>query len=119
MKKFIFLLILMCIPNEIMNAQANSTSKIIFDQAGLTLAEVNAYTFKYYPDNSLVGLSLTAACTGTVSPFTCSGQFPTFTNGNHTLTLSATSLGGESPKSAPFAFAYVGAPLSPGNIRIG
>ena len=122
MKKLYLLIVLVLLSIVQLNAQvpvATPTSKLIFDQSGGSLSEITAYVYKYYPDGNTVGLPLTGVCTGTISPFTCSTVFPTFSNGNHSLTLTSTNAAGESVKSVPFAFVYGGVPLSPVNIRIG
>lgn len=93
--------------------------KFAWDQPAATLAEAQGYTYKYYPDSATTGVTFTAVtCTGTATPFTCEVLIPAFTPGNHSITLTASNVAGESAKSAPFAFTFVVVPGVPGNIRI-
>lgn len=101
------------------NPPATGTNKIGWDQEGPSLTEVQAYTWKYYADKSVVGVSLTGvSCTGTASPYQCEVSFPAFTPGTHTLTLTATNLAGESPQSNPLNFTFVVTPSAPKNLII-
>ena len=95
------------------------TSKFAWDQSAPVLADAQAYTYKYYPDNAATGVTFTGVtCTGTVSPFQCEVNIPAFTPGSHSVTFTATNAAGESAKSSPFAFAFVVTPAIPSNIRI-
>ena len=119
MKKLLLVLFfILTIPNTLFS-QATPSSKLLFDQIGPSLIEVNSYTYKYYPDGNSVGTNLVVTCTGTTSPFICSAAFPAFTPGSHNLTLTASNTAGESAKSSPFAFVFVVIPAVPSNIRIG
>lgn len=102
------------------NPVAGPTSILGFDQPAPDLVSAQGYTYKYYPDSSSTAAALTGVtCAGTASPFQCQSAFPTFAQGNHTLTISATNVAGESPKSDPFAFAFVSSPpQKPSNIHI-
>lgn len=99
-------------------AQAVATSKVGWDQSAPTLADAQGYTYNLYADGSTTAQVLTATCTGTVSPFSCEAPFPAFTPGNHTLTLSAKNIAGESAKTAPFAFTFIVTPATPTGLRI-
>ena len=88
-------------------AQATPTSRLGWFQAAPTLAEAQAYTYRYYRDaDSTPNLFTSVICTGTASPFSCSAPFPTFTNGNHRITLTAANAGGESLGSTPLDFSF-------------
>jgi hypothetical protein len=83
------------------------------------LASAQTYTYRYYPDATATGTILNAVtCSGTATPFVCQVAFPLFTQGNHTLKLSAANAAGEGVPSAPFAFSFVGKPGTPINITI-
>lgn len=98
---------------------ASSNQRFSFDEAAPTLADAQAYTYKYYPDGNATGVTFTGVtCSGTASPFLCSVLIPAFTPGNHSITLTATNVAGESAKSSPFAFVFVVTPSVPANIRI-
>lgn len=117
-KKMIPLLFLLLIPT-VVGAQAIPTSKLAWDQVAPDLVSAQAYTYKYYPDGSTTGTSLASVtCTGAASPFQCEVAFPSFTPGNHNLTLTASNIAGESGKSSPFAFVFVVTPGIPTNIHI-
>ncbi len=117
---FITLAILLCSVNSIA-AQATSANKIVWDQQAATLAEAQSFTYKFYSDGSSVANTMTSVvCTGTTAPFTCSNNFPPFTPGTHTLTITASNAAGESAKSSPpFSFTFVVVPNVPNNLRIG
>lgn len=102
---------------------ATTANKIAWDQQATTLAEAQAYTYKYYPDGATTGVTLTGVvCTSVAAPtgslIQCEVAFPAFTPGSHTLTLTASNQAGESAKSAPLSFAFVLIPQSPNNLRI-
>lgn len=97
---------------------ATPASKLAWDQPAPDLSSAQGYTYKYYPDGSTTaGALIGTTCSGTVTPFQCEVQFPTFVQGNHTLKLSATNVAGET-LSDPFAFAFVDKPGKPINIHI-
>lgn len=117
MKKILTVIILL-IP-IIVSAQATSSSKLVWNEDGSDLATVQAYVYKYYPDNSATGITFTSVvCSGATTPFSCVAGFPAFTPGTHTLTMSASNAAGESTKSVPFPFTMVVIPAAPTNIRI-
>jgi hypothetical protein len=122
MKKWL-VVSLVAATSVLVNAQtapiATANSKLAWTIAAPDLATSQSYIYKYYPDASATGTNLVSvACTGTVSPFACEVAFPLFTQGNHTLRLSASNAAGEGTPSAPFAFAFVGKPATPGSITI-
>jgi hypothetical protein len=99
---------------------ASANQKFAWDQVALDLAEAQGYTYKYYPDGSTTGVVFqNVTCTGAASPFVCTTPIPAFTPGNHTITITAGNVAGESDKSDPFAFAFVVTPGKPTRIRIG
>lgn len=88
-------------------------------QTGPDLATVQAYAYKYYLDGATTGsLWTNVTCSGTVSPFACQAKTPTFSNGSHSITLTAANAGGESPQSVPFAFVFGNPPTTPNNIHV-
>jgi len=96
-----------------------ATQRFAWDQDAPTLADAQGYTYKYYPDSATTGIAFTGVtCTGTSSPFVCSAPIPAFTPGNHSITVTANNVAGESAKSNPFAFNFVVTPGVPNNIRI-
>jgi hypothetical protein len=98
---------------------ATPTDRLGWNQAAETLIEVQTYTYRYYPDGAPSGVVLSnVTCNGTTSPFTCSVLFPTFSNGTHTLMLTAANTIGESPKSGPFDFVFGAAPSTPASLRV-
>lgn len=102
-------------------APATASSRLAWDQAAPTLAEANAYTYRYYPDGATAGIAFAAGsvtCSGTASPFVCIVNFPAFTPGNHTLTLTAANVAGESAPSVVLTFQMVVTPAVPANPRI-
>jgi hypothetical protein len=100
-------------------APVTGANKIGWDQAAPTLGEAQNYTYKYFADNATTGITLASVtCAGTASPYQCEVPFPAFTPGNHTITLTAGNLAGESVKSAPLSFAFVVTPGAPVNLRI-
>lgn len=104
---------LLAIPH-VASAQATGTSKLAWDQPSVPdAATAQAFTYKYYADGATTGVT----CTGT-APVTCQVNYPAFTPGSHTLTLTASNVAGESPKSAVFSFTFVVIPAAPNNIRI-
>ena len=96
-----------------------ATQRFEWDQEAPTLTDAQGYTYKYYPDNATAGIVFqNVTCSGTTSPFVCSAPIPAFTPGNHTITVTATNIAGESPKSNPFDFNFVVTPSVPRSIRI-
>jgi len=116
-KKIAVILFVLMVPS-IAQAQATSTNKLTIDQGAPDLATANSYIYKYYPDNTNTGIVITMVCTGVATPFVCSGAFPAFTPGAHTLTLTASNLAGESAKSVVLSFTFVVIPSAPLNPRI-
>lgn len=118
MKRVFLTIILLLVPSFVFS-QAIPTSRLGWDQDAPTLADAQAYTYKYYADGSTTGVALTGVtCTGSASPFTCSAAFPAFTPGNHRITLAASNLAGESAKSNPLDFTFIVTPAVPTGLRI-
>ena len=119
-KKILFVVAILLAFTAKANAQATSASKLVWDQAAASLAEAQGFTYKLYADGSTTANVLTSTtCTGTASPFVCQNNFPAFTPGTHSITLSTSNAAGESAKSAPFTFTFVVVPSVPGNLRLG
>jgi hypothetical protein len=100
-------------------------AKITWDQDATTLVEAQKYFYKYYLDNSNVGMVLVRVnCIGTVSPYQCQVAIPAFTYNTHTLSLTANSSLGESPKSPIVTFTFAlnsdspKPPIGPKNLII-
>jgi hypothetical protein len=90
-----------------------------WSQVGTTLAEVQAFVYKYYLDGAVTGSVFSGVkCSGTATPFNCQVRIPSFSAGQHSITLTAANSTGESTPSTPFAFVYGNPPLSPNNISI-
>jgi hypothetical protein len=97
----------------------STAQRFAWDQAAATLSDAQALTYRYYPDGAAAGVTFSGVtCAGAGSAFTCSAPIPAFTPGNHTITMTAANLAGESPKSSPFVFVFVVIPGSPSNVRI-
>ena len=119
MRRLFFLLAFLSVPSvALAQTSATPASKFVFDQIAPDLATANGYTYRYYADAATVGATLTAVCTGTASPFTCSAPIPAFTPGSHAVTITAANIGGESAKSAPLSFTFVVVPAPPTGLRI-
>jgi hypothetical protein len=96
-----------------------ANSNLAWDQSNVaTAAEAQAFTYRYYPDGSALGIVLAnVACTG-ITPVICTVAFPAFTPGAHTLRLTASNVAGESAPSTVLAFTFVVVPTAPSNPRI-
>ena len=119
----ILMIVLLVISTITVSAQAppiaTANSKLAWGIPAPDLASAQSYSYRYYPDASATGTVLNSVtCTGTVTPFQCEVAFPLFTQGNHTLKLSAANAAGEGVPSAPFAFTFVGKPGTPITITI-
>jgi hypothetical protein len=98
---------------------AVSSNKLGWTQAAPTLADAQAYTYKYYPDGATTGIAFTGVvCSGAATPFSCEVPFPAFTPGNHTLQITAQNVAGESGKSSPLSFTFVVVPAVPTGLII-
>lgn len=92
-----------------------SSAKITWDQDAATLVEAQKYLYKYYLDNSNIGMVMVrVSCIGTISPYQCQVAIPAFTYNTHTLSLTANSSVGESPKSSSVTFTFA---LNPNSIK--
>jgi hypothetical protein len=98
---------------------ATGSSKFTWTISSPTLADAQAYTYRVYADGSVTGIVLSGVtCTGAASPFVCEAPIPAFTPGNHTATLTASNIAGESAKSDPLGFNFVVTPSKPGNFGL-
>ena len=120
MKRIIFAIIILSLASTVYaQTPATGTSKIGWDQSATTLAEAQAYTYKYYPDSATTGVTLTSVtCIGTTSPYQCEVPFPAFTPGSHALTLTTSNEAGESAKSSVLNFKFVVVASAPTNLKI-
>ena len=103
---------------------AGAVSKLFWDQPAPDLATAQGYTYAHYDDGSSSGVDFTGVTCAAKVPavaqlFDCSVAFPAFTPGQHTVTITAKNVAGESPKSAVFTFTFVVVPGTPTNLRIG
>ena len=117
MKRFILACVFVLVSTAAF-AQATPASKLAWDQPNATLAEASAMTYKFYPDGGATGFPLTGVTCVVGPPVSCSGNFPAFTPGSHTIQVTATNTAGESLKSTSFPFTFVVVPSSPTNLRI-
>ena len=100
-------------------APATSANGLGWDQAAPDLATAKSYVYRAYPDAATVGMILgNVTCSGVASPFSCRADFPAFTPGSHTVTITAANVAGESAKSVPFSFTFIVQPSVPTNLRI-
>jgi hypothetical protein len=109
--------------STVSHAQATPTSKLTWTQPNETAITAGQLTYKYYPDNQTTGIALNnvlcvSTTSGGVTLATCNANFPAFTPGSHSLQLTASNSGGESPKSVPFNFTFVAVPSAPISIGI-
>ena len=95
-------------------ADAQSATKLAWDQTAPTLAAAQAQTYYATIDGSTIAV-LTATCTGTAAPFVCAAPLPALLPGNHTLTATAVAGVVESAPSATFPFSV---PSSPAALRL-
>jgi hypothetical protein len=109
------------IASEARAQNATPTSKVAWTQTGQDLATVNGYGYKYYADGSNTGVVFPTPVTCTVAgtAFNCVVNIPAFTQGSHTMTVTASNIGGESPKSTSITFTFtVPAPATPTVLHI-
>lgn len=123
MKKFLLTVLFVIGFSALAHAQtATSASKFAWDQPNVSGAvEAQSYTYKLYADGSSTGTALsgvTCASAGTPAVVTCQTAITAFTPGNHTTTVSASNLAGESLKSTPLSFTFVIVPSQPANLRL-
>lgn len=122
MKRILVAVLAFCLLSTNLYAQptpATAISKFAWTQGAPTLADAQSYEYRVYNDGAVNGSVLSGVtCTGTVSPFSCEAPIPAYTPGNHTATLTAKNLAGESAKSDPLGFNFVVTPSKPGNFGI-
>ena len=121
MKRLLFALVFTLVASSAFAQVATPVSKLTWDQAGQDLATVQAYTYRHYDDGGTPGVVfplVSITVVGTSSPFTVSALFPAFTPGQHTVTVSASNVAGESGKSNSLAFNFVIQPVAPSNLRL-
>ncbi len=117
----LILVLLLPVPSFAQAIIATPTSKLAIDVntcqgcPAMDVATASGLTYRYYLDSAAAGVTLTGAvCAGTTT-ITCTFPIPAFTAGGHSVTVTATNVIGESPKSASVAFTMVrsapGAPL--------
>ena len=119
MKTLVLTLTFLFISTAAFAQVATPNRQLAWDQTNVAnAAEAQSFTYKYYPDGAAVGIALTGVtCTGTTT-VTCTVPFPAFTPGQHTLTLTASNVAGESAKSAVFSFSFEVVPTAPSNLRL-
>lgn len=89
-----------------------------WNQDATSLSAAQGFVYKYYLDGAVTGSVWTTTCTGTTAPFTCQAKTPAFSQGQHSLTITAANTTGESGQSVPFVFVFGNPPNIPNNIRI-
>lgn len=103
---------------------ANSGNKLRWDELGQIAATANTATYPMYPDSGSIATAVAAvSCVAAIAPLnpgadtTCTGNFPAFTPGNHSLQLTQAFAGVESAKSNTLTFQFVVA-VVPSSVRI-
>lgn len=97
--------------------QATAANSFVWDQPAPGAVDANNYTYSYY-EGTVKTAFTGVSCTGTTSPFRCVVKIPAFSPGQHSITITATNVAGESAKSSPFVFNMVVTPATPVNIGI-
>jgi hypothetical protein len=121
MKTLLVAVSILAIPTVARAQNATPTSKVAWTQVADSLATANGYGYKYYADASTTGVVFPTpvTCTVTGTTFNCVVNIPTFTQGMHSITVTASNVGGESPKSAALSFTYVvPVPAAPTVLKI-
>jgi hypothetical protein len=123
MKKDFLLVCLLCtIITVVLSAQVPNVGpndSFAWNQDATNLAAAQGFVYKYYLDGAVTGsVWAGVTCTGTAAPFTCQAKTPAFSQGQHSLTITAANATGESGHSTPFGFVYGNPPSIPNNIRI-
>lgn len=117
-------LILLFTTPSISEAQiAGPSSRVYWEIDAPSLADAQAWTYKYYLNNS-------ATATGTfqnvpcapfqnqTTVFTCNANIPQLSTGTHVIQITATNSGGESPRSTAFTFQFQNIPNAPRTLRL-
>ena len=99
---------------------ATPGSRLAWDQDAPSLAEAQGQTYEASWDGAVAVPLTGVTCTGTASPYACSGALPPLTVGTHTVTLRARNATGTGPTSDALAFSYspFALPSAPRNLRI-
>jgi hypothetical protein len=119
MKRVLIALISLTVVAPVLaQAQAGPTSRFGWSQVATDLPSASGFTYRAYLDASATGTTLTATCTGTASPFSCTAPIPAVTPGTHTVALTAANVAGESLKSSVTTFQMVAVPSAPTSIVI-
>lgn len=101
------------------NPNATALNVVGWNQAAPTLADASGYVYRTYDNGSTTPAVMAGVtCAGTVSPYQCEAPFPPMSPGNHSLTLTASNIAGESGKSVPFVFTFIVTPAVPTNFGI-
>jgi hypothetical protein len=104
----------LCVGSGRADAQtATPASTLSWEQEAPDLATAQAYVYRTYADNATVGVVVTGVTCVVLTPgtpvmtATCTGAFPAFTPGSHTICATAANAVGESLKSNVLAFTMV------------
>jgi hypothetical protein len=110
-------------PQQAVPVIAPTGNQLQWNQAGPDLPTVQGYVYTALVDGSTTPTSLTATCSGTASPFTCTAPLPVVTPGQHTMTVTAAQVltGGTQltgTPSAQCAYDIAATPAQPTNLQI-
>lgn len=96
--------------------------RIGWDQPAASPEEANSYQYRFSLDGGPATVAAGVTCTGAASPYTCVGNFPATTPGQHSLVIVARRIVDattflDSAPSAAFVFRLEVVPGTPANLR--
>ena len=99
--------------------QATGASRFAWDQPNLSAAEAQLLTYNLRVDGSTTPVVLSnVSCQDVAGVAVCGCPIPAFTPGNHTSTVSAQNVAGESLPSNVLTFQFIIVPSAPVNFRL-
>ena len=99
--------------------QATGASRFAWDQPNLSAAEAQLLTYNLRVDGSTTPVVLSnVSCLDVAGVTVCGCPIPAFTPGNHTSTVSAQNVAGESLPSNVLTFQFIIVPNAPVNFRL-
>lgn len=107
MKHFLLTAIVLAVMVAPINAQV--ATKLAWDQPASSLADAQALTYAVTVDGG-PRVTVTATCTGTVSPFLCTTPLPALTPGGRRNIVVYASTGLLESASIPFQLSVPGVP---------